>query len=194
MRHGGKLHGGNARLAGANPAMGAVGSEARQGQFFSEAIYYARGADGRFANGLTAVAWELEDTTCNGGGFGCLAGSHRMDTPPPAALSAHTESGVVSPSIQRVPAAAGDCIIFTEALLHCTLPWTSRPKTRTTLFYKYTAIGEHYSTHISLDYTEPIREALAYPDVGARAAAILWHPSVGGRPSADASARPVARL
>ena len=71
------LHGGNARLAvGANPAMGAVGSEARQGQFFSEAIYYAHGADGRFANGLTAVAWELEDTTCNGGGFGCLAGSH----------------------------------------------------------------------------------------------------------------------
>lgn len=77
----------------------------------SERMYYARGADGRFASGLTAVAFELEDTTCNNGGFGCLPGSHRMGLPPPVAMSAHVITGVVDGRMQRVPAKAGDAII-----------------------------------------------------------------------------------
>ena len=46
--------------------------------------------------------------------------------------------------VTRVPAAAGDAIVFTEALLHVTLPWTVA-STRTSLFYKYTRRGEAYS-------------------------------------------------
>ena len=41
----------------------------------------------------------------------------------------------VADIVHRVPAAAGDCIIFTEALTHGTLPWTA-PTKRSTLFYK----------------------------------------------------------
>jgi hypothetical protein len=99
---GGKLHGGNGRLANQDPAMGAIGSVARAGNFFSDMIYYEKGADGRLANGLTAVAYELEDTVCNGGGFGCLAGSHRMGRPMPEETSGHIEVGGRTPSLSWI--------------------------------------------------------------------------------------------
>eukprot|EP01047_Picozoa_sp_COSAG01_P033582 COSAG01_NODE_2477_length_7615_cov_7.259609_8_plen_52_part_00 len=37
--------------------------------------------------------------------------------------------------LQPVPAKAGDCIIFTEALTHGTMPWRAHTDRRT-LFYK----------------------------------------------------------
>lgn len=67
---------------------------------------------------------------------------------------------------------------FTEALMHCTLPWTSAPNTRTTLFYKFTPITEQYSHHISrhIDYSRPLAETLPYDDIDARMEAILSAP------------------
>mgnify|MGYP001446687389 FL=1 len=97
---------------------------------------------GTFENGLVTVAYELEDTVCNGGGFGCLAGSHKGNYPVPenwVDLSKNVHS-----MITHVPAKAGDAIIFTEALCHVTLPWRV-DSTRTTLFYKYTKPDEAYS-------------------------------------------------
>ena len=88
------------------------------------------------------VAYELEDTVCNGGGFGCLAGSHKGHLPVPEAWIDLARG--VHPMVIRVPAPAGTAIIFTEALFHVTLPWTA-PSTRTTLFCKYTERGEAYS-------------------------------------------------
>jgi len=127
---GGRIHGGNGRLL--NPA--------RPHELVP--IYFDRNAaSDAYANGLVTVAFELEDTVCNGGGFGCLAGSHKGHLPVPEAwldLSAGVHS-----MITRVPARAGTAIIFTEALSHVTLPWTA-PSTRTTLFYKYTERGESY--------------------------------------------------
>jgi hypothetical protein len=58
------------------------------------------------------VAYELEDTVCNDGGFCCLAGSHKSGYPVPAAWQSVKDP--VDPRITRVPAAAGDAIIFTE--------------------------------------------------------------------------------
>jgi hypothetical protein len=106
-------------------------------------IYFARDPDsGAYANGLVTVAYELEDTVCNGGGFGCLAGSHKGHLSVPEAWLDLSKG--VHPMVTRVPARAGTAIIFTEALSHVTLPWTA-PSTRTTLFYKYTERGEAYS-------------------------------------------------
>ena len=63
---GGTIHGGNGRLL----------DPSRPHELVTH--YYERDADGgTFANGLVTVAFELEDTVCNGGGFGCLAGSHK---------------------------------------------------------------------------------------------------------------------
>ena len=61
------------------------------------------------------------------------------------------------------------------ALMHCTLPWTSLPHTRTTLFFKYTSRSEHYSRHLprQIDYSRSVQELLPFPDVGERMAALL---------------------
>ena len=128
---GGTIHGGNGRLLHPN----------RPHELITH--YFARDpASGTFSNGLVTVAYELEDTVCNGGGFGCLAGSHKGHYPVPQAWVDLSKG--VHPMVTRVPARAGTAIIFTEALCHVTLPWTA-PSTRTTLFYKYTARGEAYS-------------------------------------------------
>ena len=128
---GGRIHGGNGRLL--HPA--------RPPELVP--IYFDRNAaNDTYANGLVTVAFELEDTVCNGGGFGCLAGSHKGHLPVPETWL--DLSAGVHPMITRVPARAGSAIIFTEALSHVTLPWTA-PSTRTTLFYKFTEHGEAYS-------------------------------------------------
>ena len=128
---GGTIHGGNARLLDPD--------RPRELQ----TTYFGRDPDtGAFDNGLVAVAYELEDTVCNGGGFGCLAGSHKSHYRVPKAWL--DVSRGVHPMITRVPGRAGAAIIFTEALAHATLPWTV-PSRRTTLFYKYTRQGEAWS-------------------------------------------------
>jgi hypothetical protein len=128
---GGGIHGGNGRLL--NPAK----------PHELVPIYFGRDpASGAYQNGLVTVAYELEDTVCNGGGFGCLAGSHKGHLQVPEAWRDLSKG--VHPMVTRVPARAGTAIIFTEALSHVTLPWTA-PSTRTTLFYKYTERGEAYS-------------------------------------------------
>lgn len=128
---GGTIHGGNGRLL--NPG--------RPHELVTH--YYERDADsGAFANGLVTVAYELEDTVCNGGGFGCLAGSHKGHYPVPEGWVDLSKG--VHPMVTRVPARAGSAIIFTEALCHVTLPWTASSR-RTTLFYKYMDCEEAYS-------------------------------------------------
>ena len=128
---GGIIHGGNGRLLNPN----------RPHELVTH--YFERDpASGTFSNGLVTVAYELEDTVCNGGGFGCLAGSHKGHYPVPEAWIDLSKG--VHPMVTRVPARAGTAIIFTEALFHVTLPWTA-PSTRTTLFYKYMERGETYS-------------------------------------------------
>ena len=128
---GGKIHGGNGRLL----------DPARPHELVTH--YFTRDpVSGAFANGLVTVAYELEDTVCNGGGFGCLAGSHKGHFHVPEAWRELSKG--VHPMVTRAPARAGTAIIFTEALCHVTLPWTA-PSTRTTLFYKYMQRQEAYS-------------------------------------------------
>lgn len=124
------LHGGNQLLS--------LRSQGDNGEDQSALLstYYDKDAFGRLHNGLVSVTFELEDTTVNGGGFCCLPGSHK--TPSEMLPNEWRDlSKPLHPLIQAVPAKAGDCIIFTEALVHGTLPWRAST-TRTTLFYKTT--------------------------------------------------------
>jgi hypothetical protein len=84
--------------------------------------------DGRISCGLVAVQWALVDHRPGEGGFCCIPGSHkasfRLPDPVPSSLAV------------EVPLAAGDVVVFTEALVHGTLPWRAAYERRT-LLYKY---------------------------------------------------------
>jgi ectoine hydroxylase-related dioxygenase (phytanoyl-CoA dioxygenase family) len=74
---------------------------------------------------------------------------------------------VVQPAIE-----AGDVVIFTEALVHGTAPWTADHE-RLVLLYKYSPgnsawMGEYYDLDQYTGLTEQQRRILAPPSVGGR--------------------------
>ncbi len=89
---------------------------------------YYRVEGGRIFSGLVAVQWSLVDHRVGDGGFGCIPGSHKANFGLPADLDRRM--------VVETPMAAGDVIVFTEALTHCTIPWRGRGD-RLTLLYKY---------------------------------------------------------
>lgn len=136
--------------------------------------------DGSFYNGLVVVAFELFDTWPNNGGFCCIPGTHKSNLPCPDAW--RDMSGGVNPNITRVPASAGDAIVFTETLTHGTLPWTVDAPRRT-VFYKFSPHGTSWSA----DYFDP-EDYRHYDDVDDRKLAILEPPNARyqGRPTRPA--------
>ena len=82
---------------------------------------------GGVRSGLLAFSWALVDGASGEGGFGCIPGSHHASDPLPEGA----ESLVV-----QVPQPAGSLLVFTEALAHCTVPWTGS-ETRLVLMLKY---------------------------------------------------------
>ena len=78
-------------------------------------------------SGLLAFSWALTDGRPGEGGFGCIPGSHRATV----ALPEGAESLLV-----EVPQPAGSLLVFTEALAHCTIPW-SGPGRRLVVMLKY---------------------------------------------------------
>ena len=120
------LHGGGQGAGGARDIVGPTDG----GQ-----CYYHYN-NGRFFNGLVAVAYELNTVTPETGGFACVAGSHKMNFPLPEEWRISTKQAEVPNCVDRVAAEAGDAIIFTEACAHGTVPWNSGGERRT-IFYKY---------------------------------------------------------
>ncbi len=125
--------------------------------------------DGAFYNGLMAVTFELHDTHPNGGGFGCIPGSHKANLALPRAWQDLSRG--VHPAVYPVPARAGDLILFTEALIHGTLPWTVDAP-RQSVFYKFSPHGTSWSA----DYFEP-DDFRHYDDIDDRKLAILESPN-----------------
>lgn len=88
---------------------------------------------GQMYNGLTVASYALADIPPGAGGFCCIPGSHKANFPCPRPLQNMEKE---SPLVQQVPMKAGDCILFTEALTHGTLPWKASHQRRN-LFFKY---------------------------------------------------------
>ena len=133
--------------------------------------------DGKFYNGLVSVTFELYDTHANGGGFGCIAGTHKASLPLPEQW--RDLSRGIPDFVTRVAAKAGDAIVFTEALTHGTLPWTVEA-VRKTVFYKFSP----HATSWSGNYFDP-DDFRGYPDMDDRKMTVLEPPSARypGRPT-----------
>ncbi len=96
--------------------------------------HYYHHEDGRMRNGLTVVGYNLADVGPEDGGTGCVPGSHKSNFGFPAEWRNMDEG--LQPCVRRVTGPAGTAVIFTEALTHGALPWTSAGERRT-LFFKY---------------------------------------------------------
>lgn len=150
-------------------ANGFAGMDLHGGWTTAGGSQFFRYHDGQFYNGLVVVAFELFDTSENGGGFCCIPGSHKSNLPLPTEW--HEKGGDAGGLLKGIPARAGDAIVFTETLIHGTLPWRIN-KPRQTAFYKFSP----HSTSWTADFFEP-NDFAHYEDVTNRQLALLEPPN-----------------
>jgi hypothetical protein len=133
--------------------------------------------DGEVRSGLTAVTFVLSAARAGDGGFCCIPGSHKSNfiasLPRDVRSYQRMPHYVVQPAVEP-----GDAIIFTEALIHGTLPWTAEHE-RIAVIYKY---GPGHSAWMGTYY-----DPAAYPGLTEQQRRILAPPSVGERPDSVAN-------
>jgi hypothetical protein len=100
---------------------------------------------GHNATRLITCMYELLPVALGCGGTVFLPGSHRPDAPQWACDSGtraryHRPPWPDHLGLQTVQLAPGDCLVFTEKVLHATAPYTGSTQRRT-LFYKYLPYG-----------------------------------------------------
>ena len=129
---------------------------------FDPAQYYLS-RHGVPRSGLLAFSWALTDGRPGDGGFGCIPGSHRATV----ALPEGAESLLV-----EVPQPAGSLLVFTEALAHCTIPWTGAGR-RLVVMLKYSPGNSAWDPSPAA----PAATVAAMPEARRR---FFQPPSVGG--------------
>ncbi|HLK56457.1 MAG TPA: phytanoyl-CoA dioxygenase family protein [Chthonomonadaceae bacterium] len=110
----------------------------------------------RIYSGLAVAVYALNDVPPGSGGFACIPGSHKSNFRCPEDIMMLRRP---SPIVQQIPVKAGDCILFTEALQHGTLPWQG-PHTRRTLYLKYAPAHLRWGPH-HYEPGNPVYEQIA---------------------------------
>ena len=96
-------------------------------------LHFYHNVDGKIFCGLCVATFALTDVPAGAGGLAVIPGSHKSNYRVPEDIRVLKRS---SPIVKQIPTKAGDCVIFTERLIHGTLPWQG-PGIRRTLFFKY---------------------------------------------------------
>ena len=138
-------------------------------QPFDPSQYYLYRSE-TIRTGLLSFSWSLTDGRPGDGGFGCIPGSHRAEEPVPAGAET---------LVTEVPQPAGSLLVFTEALVHCTIPWVGGAD-RWALLYKYSPGNSAWDpasspvpgSDVLRLMTDPQRRLLAAPYVGGRPPAL----------------------
>ena len=128
--------------------------------------------DGVMRNGLTVVTYFLTDVPDGAGGFACVPGSHKTNFKDSLPEDVRSFDRVPHYVIQPT-AAAGDVLLFTEALMHGTMPWRAKHERRA-LLYKYspghsTWAKEYYDLSLYGDLTEQQKRIMSTPAIQERA-------------------------
>lgn len=136
-----------------------------------EGDHWYKYRDGQMKNGLCVVTFFLSPAGEGDGGFACIPGTHKSNflaaIPREVLRLERPAPYVVQPAVE-----AGDALIFTEALVHGTLPWKAKHERRA-LLYKYSpgysAWSQNYYTPDEYtDLTEQQRRIVSPPSVGRR--------------------------
>ena len=106
-------------------------------------LHFYHYVNGRIYCGLTVATYALTDVPEGTGGLAVIPGSHKSNFRVPEDIRLFKRA---SPLVRQVPTKAGDCVIFTERLIHGTLPWQG-PGIRRTLFFKYAPGALSWSNH-----------------------------------------------
>ena len=150
----------------------AGGLHGGEGHSDGEADHWYRYRDGVMRNGLTVCTFFLSHANRGDGGFACVPGSHKSNfannLPDEVRRFERVPHYVTQPPVE-----AGDALIFTEALIHGTMPWTSSHERRA-LLYKYSPGHSSWAS----TYYNPAD----YPTATAQQIRIMAAPSIGSRP------------
>lgn len=150
----------------------AGGLHGGEGHSGGEADHWYRYRDGVMRNGLTVVTFFLTHAGQGDGGFACVPGSHKSNftdnLPADVRNFQRVPHYVTQPAVE-----AGDALIFTEALIHGTMPWTANHERRA-LLYKFSPGHSSWAQ----TYYNPAD----YPNASEQQKRIMASPSVGNRP------------
>jgi len=112
--------------------------------------------DGKMNSGLTVVTWQLADVNPGDGGFTLVPGSHKGNFPVPDAVRRFE---IYKDRFEPIVIKAGDAVIFSETVLHGTLPWTS-DNPRRSILARYTAANLAYLRNQNAELLEQLGDKL----------------------------------
>jgi ectoine hydroxylase-related dioxygenase (phytanoyl-CoA dioxygenase family) len=142
------------------------------GETEREPDHWYKYRDGVMRNGLTVCTFFLTDAPAGAGGFACIPGSHKSNFPFNVPEDVKNFERVPH-YVTQPPVEAGDALIFTEALIHGTMPWRADHERRA-LLYKFSPGHSSWAqTYYNPD---------DYPNVTEQQRRIMAPPSVGNRP------------
>lgn len=114
-------------------------------------------ANGRMAAGMIVVEYILTDHGPGDGGFGVIPGSHKSNIAcPQDILDWESDQDLFHQPVAK----AGDVVLFNEACIHGTLPWTGPHERRVVLYRyspKYMTLGGGLGTYTLPDWSAELR-------------------------------------
>ena len=130
-------------------------------RWFSPAAYYVCKND-VIRCGLVNVEFVLTDEGASDGGFACIPGSHKSNFGCPVPIRKWESDQDL---IRKVPMNRGDILLFSEALLHGSLPWTADHQRRVVIYrYVHKALAvappaAQYHEQVQPSWVEDLPEA-----------------------------------
>ncbi|MFT5366885.1 MAG: hypothetical protein ACI8V2_001835 [Candidatus Latescibacterota bacterium] len=151
------------------------------GENGNEGDHWYKYRDGVIRTGLTVVTFFTAPAGAGDGGFSCIPGTHKTNFL--KSIPKDVRSFERRPHYVRQPEVeAGDVLIFSEALVHGTMPWTADHQRRAFL-YKYSPghsawSGGYYDLSEYDGLTQQQLRLMAPPSIGKRPDTVLLEEAV----------------
>lgn len=106
---------------------------------------------GSIFNSLLAVSFQFSDHNKGDGGFCVVSGSHKMNFPLTSEMLTGQDRDFWDTCVEQPETKAGDVIIFSEATVHGSMPWTCPDRQRRIGLFRFAPAGCAFAR----GYSEP---------------------------------------